>query len=50
MKNDIDLRFRRNIFTRSKGIWNDPDRLDALVLKMVIIGGILALFFPWGQP
>lgn len=40
-------RFNRNIFTRDT-IWNNPDKLDALVFKVTVVCGLIALFLPWG--
>ena len=46
----VYTRIDRNLFTRGS-IWNNRDKLDALVLKVSLVCGVIALFLPWGgQP
>ena len=40
-------RINRNIFTKDT-IWNNKDRLDALVFKLIVVVGAIALVLPWG--
>ena len=40
-------RINRNIFTQDT-IWNNKDKLDALVFKLIVVGGAIALVLPWG--
>ena len=49
MKNGVVVysRFQRNIFTRN-AIWLNRDKLDGLVFKICVAGGLIALCLPWG--
>lgn len=41
----LTYRINRNIFLERK--WT-PDDTDTLVLVVTVVGGIFALFLPWG--
>lgn len=40
-------RFNRNNFTKDT-IWNNKEKADALVFKVCMVCGVIALFLPWG--
>ena len=40
-------RINRNIFTKDT-VWNNKDKMDALVLKACAALGAIALLLPWG--
>ena len=40
-------RINRNIFTKAT-VWNNNDKMDALVFEVCAVLGAIALFLPWG--
>ena len=40
-------RINRNIFTKDT-VWNNKDKMDALVFKVCVVLGAIALLLPWG--
>lgn len=40
-------RINRNIFTKDT-VWNNKEKMDALVFKICVVLGAIALFLPWG--
>ena len=47
MSSAVYTRFQLNIFTKDT-IWNNKDKADALVFKVCMVCGVIALFLPWG--
>ncbi len=48
MQATVYSHFNRNIFTRDS-ILNNRNKLDALVFKVTMVCGLIAIFLPWGQ-
>lgn len=40
-------RINRNFFTKDT-VWNNKEKTDALVFKICVVLGAIALFLPWG--
>ena len=38
----------RNLFAKVP-FWSDKGKMDALVFKITVVVGLVAMFLPWGQ-